>query len=272
VRAGGVKVLEKVIIEFNKRFGNVTNVTNSQSAWLHQGNFTFFCDVIFITDLLHFCSVGCHFFDFFPLFWQEKVASCCLEACNVVTLPGIPHIKHDKTWVIVEELCVKGIDEVKGAEDVHTHYHTDDGTSDFMSTAAAALTTPLHLMSVKIAKREIEVWKSQTLPLPKTSNPLREWRGGVQIFPWLSLLAQYVLATPDISAPPERLFSTSGNTTTKKRCSLSCDNLEECVYLHETLPQVCKWAADKKVLDMVYFILMAFVFFWTFILRRGVLF
>jgi len=43
--------------------------------------------------------------------------------------------------VIVEELCVKVIDEVKGAEDAHTHYHTDDCTSDFMLTAAVALTT-----------------------------------------------------------------------------------------------------------------------------------
>ena len=77
--------------------------------------------------------------------------------------------------MIVEELCVKVIDEVKGAEDAHTHYHTDDSTFDFMSTAAAALTTPFHLTSVKIAKREIEVWKSRTLPLSKTSNPLREW-------------------------------------------------------------------------------------------------
>ena len=61
--------------------------------------------------------------------------------------------------MIVEdsELCVKVIDEVKGAEDAHTHYHTDDGTSDFMSTAATALTTLLHLTSVKIAKREIKV-------------------------------------------------------------------------------------------------------------------
>ena len=29
-----------------------------------------------------------------------------------------------------------------------------------------------------------------------------------------------------------------------------CDNLEECVYLHEAWPQVRKWAADKNVLDM----------------------
>jgi len=117
---------------------------------------------------------------------QEQVTACCLDARNVANLPGIPAIEHDKVWVIVEELHVKLINEVKGAEDAHTHYHTDYGTSDFMSTAAAALTTPLHLTSVKIARREIHVssWKSQTLPLLKTSNHLREWRRGVQIFPW----------------------------------------------------------------------------------------
>ena len=37
---------------------------------------------------------------------------------------------------------------------------------------------------------------------------------------------------------------------TKKQCSLSCDNLEECVDLHEVWPQVRKWATDNKVLDM----------------------
>ena len=43
-----------------------------------------------------------------------------------------------KRSCVVEELCVKVIDEVRGAEDAHTHYHTDDGTSDFMSTACFA--------------------------------------------------------------------------------------------------------------------------------------
>jgi len=82
------------------------------------------------------------FLTFFPLLsLQEQVAACCLDARNVPSLPDIHPIEHDKTWVIVEELCVKVIDEVKGAEDAHTHYHTDDSTSDFMSTAADALDT-----------------------------------------------------------------------------------------------------------------------------------
>ena len=86
------------------------------------------------------------------------MAACCLDARNVSGLPGILPIEHDKVWAIVEELCVNVIDEVRGAEDAHTHYHTDDGTLDFMSTAAASLTTPLHLTSVEIARREIQVW------------------------------------------------------------------------------------------------------------------
>ena len=67
------------------------------------------------------------------MFLQEQVAGFCLDARNVSGLPGIPPNEHDKAWVIVEELCVKVIDEFKGAEDAHTHYHTDDSTSDFMS-------------------------------------------------------------------------------------------------------------------------------------------
>ena len=145
-----------------------------------------------------------NFFDPFLLllFSQEQVVACCLDARNVPSLPGIPPIKHDKAWVVVKELCVKVINEVKSAEDAHTHYHTDNGTSDFMSTAAAALTTPLHLTSVEIARMEIQVWKSRTLSLRKTSNILREWRRGVKIFAWLSLLARCVLAISATSASP----------------------------------------------------------------------
>jgi len=76
----------------------------------------------------------------YPAWADEQVATCCLDARNVPGLLGIPPIEHEKAWALVERLCVKVIGEVKGAEDAHTHYHTDDGTSDFKSTAAALLT------------------------------------------------------------------------------------------------------------------------------------
>ena len=80
------------------------------------------------------------------------------------------------------------------------------------------------------------MWKSRTLSFPaKTSNSLRKLCRRVKMSSLLSLLARRVLAIPATSASPKRLCSTSGNTMTKKRCSLSYDNL---VYLHETWPQV----------------------------------
>ena len=51
------------------------------------------------------------------------MTACGLDARNVPGLHGIPLIEHDKVWAIVEELCVKVIDEVRGAEDAHTLPH-----------------------------------------------------------------------------------------------------------------------------------------------------
>ena len=34
---------------------------------------------------------------------------------------------------------------------------------------------------------------------------------------------------------------------TKKRTRLTCDHLEELVFLHETLPVVRQWEANKRV-------------------------
>ena len=44
---------------------------------------------------------------------------------------------------------------------------------------------------------------------------------------WLGSLTRRVLAIPATSAAPERVFSLSGNTMTKKRTRQTCDHLEE---------------------------------------------
>ena len=84
-------------------------------------------------------------------------------------------------------------------------------------------------------------------PLPAACAPLLEWKGAVKVCPWLGSLTRRVLAIPATSAAPERLFSYSGNTMTKKRTRLTCDNLEELVFLHETWPVVREWEANKRV-------------------------
>jgi len=96
--------------------------------------------------------------------------------------------------------------------------------------------------------REIKIWKTHTVPFPKDKNPLDEWRrGDVHLFPWLGVLERRAIAIPEISAAPERLFSREGNVMTKKRPRLTCDNMEELVYLHEVWPQVREWEAVMKM-------------------------
>ena len=71
-----------------------------------------------------------------------------------------------------------------------------------------------------------------TVLFPKDKNPLDDWRhGAVHFSTWLGVLVRRVLAVPATSAGPERLFSLAGNVMTKKRSRLTCDNMEDLVYL-----------------------------------------
>jgi len=134
-------------------------------------------------------------------------------------------------------MVITGIDEVKNSDASTDVNDSIEDVNDFLVTAsAAAAVNSLDLSSAEVAYREIKIWKSCTVPFPKDKNPLDEWRrSAVHLFPWLgvSRLARRILAIPATSADPEHLFSTVGNVMTKKRSRLTCDNMEELVYLHE---------------------------------------
>jgi hypothetical protein len=117
-----------------------------------------------------------------------------------------------------------------------------------VTASAAAAKNFLDLSSAEIADREIKTWKTSTVPFPTDKNPLDEWRcGAVHLFPWLGVLARRVLDILATSTAPERLFSMAGNVMTKKRSRLTCENMEELVYLHEVWPQVQEWEAVNKI-------------------------
>jgi len=69
--------------------------------------------------------------------------------------------------------------------------------------------------------------------MPSHKNPLTELRRASSVVPWIALLGRKVLAVPATSAAPERMFSSAGNIMTRRRVRLSCDHLEELMYLHE---------------------------------------
>ena len=77
-------------------------------------------------------------------------------------------------------------------------------------------------------------------------NPLTELRRASSVVPWIALLGRKVLAVPATSSAPERMFSPAGNIMTKKRARLSCDHLEELMYLHEVWSKVREWTAITK--------------------------
>jgi len=80
-----------------------------------------------------------------------------------------------------------------------------------------------------------------------TRTPLTELRRASSVVPWITLLGRKVLAVPATSAVPEHMFSWAGNIMTKKRVRLSCDHLEELMYLHKVWPKVREWTDIKKV-------------------------
>jgi len=147
----------------------------------------------------------------------------------------IPLDQHDQAWALLRGMVIAVNDEVKNSDSSTDVNNSIEDVNDFFVTASAS--TPvnsLELSSAEIADREIKIWKTRTVLFPKDKNPLDEWRcGAVHLFPWLGVLVRRVLTIPATSAAPERLFSMVGNVMTKKRSRLTCDNMEELVYLHE---------------------------------------
>ena len=87
--------------------------------------------------------------------------------------------------------------------------------------------------------------------LPSHKNPLTELRRASSVVPWIALLGRKVFAVPATSAVPERRFSAAGNIMTKKRARLSCDHLEELMYLYEVWSTVREWTDIKEPLGVV---------------------
>jgi len=135
------------------------------------------------------------------------------------------------------------IDETRAADESMRTYITDDGESgNWLAAASSASSRPLNKSSSDIADEDIALWRMRLQELLSHKNPLTELRRASSVVPWIALLGRKVLA----SAAPERMFSSADNFMTKKRARLSCDHLEELMYLHVVWPKVMEWTAIKK--------------------------
>ena len=116
-----------------------------------------------------------------------------------------------------------------------------------LAAASSESSRPLNKSSSDTADEEIALWRMRLQELPSHKNPLTELRRASSVFPWIALLGRKVLAVPATSAAPERMFSSAGDIMTEKRARLSCDHLEELMYLHEIWPKVREWTKSRRL-------------------------
>jgi len=157
----------------------------------------------------------------------------------------------------VKDMLVVLIDESRAANKSMRTYVTDAGESvDWRAAASSASSRPANKSSFDIADAEITLWRMRLQALPSHKKPLTELRCTSSVVPWIALLGRKVFAVPATSAVPERMFAAAGNIMTKKRARLTCDHLEELMFLHEVWPKVREWTAIKKA-RLVYWLHIA---------------
>ena len=74
--------------------------------------------------------------------------------------------------------------------------------------------------------------------------PLKWWKEQENIFPNIARLARRILCIPATSAPVERVFSTAGNTITKKRSRLACEKAGDIIFLHDSWKKVEEYSKE----------------------------
>ena len=80
--------------------------------------------------------------------------------------------------------------------------------------------------------KEMEYSGYQSEPV-RIAEPLVWWRVHEKSYPTVAKLAKKYLAVPATEVASERIFSTAGNTVTKKRASLDPDTVDQIVFLNK---------------------------------------
>jgi len=141
-------------------------------------------------------------------FSHIQIVGTCLDARNVLSLPGIPPREVEEAWKHVKDMLVVLIDETWTTDESMRTYITDDGESgDWLTTASSTSSCPLNKSSSNIADdSEIALWRIRLQELLSHKNPLIELRRASSVVPWIALLGRKVLAVPATSAPQSACF------------------------------------------------------------------
>jgi len=102
---------------------------------------------------------------------QEQVTDTLLDPRNMSDLNCNPPDQHDQGWALLHGMVIAGVDEGKNSDAATDVNDSIENFNDFLVTAsAAAIVNSLDLSSAEIADREIKIWKTCTVPFPKSSR------------------------------------------------------------------------------------------------------
>ena len=79
---------------------------------------------------------------------------------------------------------------------------------------------------------EVKLYLNE-LVIPLSACALAWWKSKSAVYPNVSCLAKQILCVPGTSVPSERVFSTVGYCSDKRRSSLSPENLDKMIFLNK---------------------------------------
>jgi hypothetical protein len=91
------------------------------------------------------------------------------------------------------------------------------------------------LISTSTSANELENYMALDTQISENDDVLLFWKENTKLFPQLSTIVRDLFAIPASNTIVERLFSSSKNTVTDRRCSLAAEKINKLLFLKKNL-------------------------------------
>jgi hypothetical protein len=244
---------QRMLITFNEKFGDGTNITTYQSVSRNQPR-GFYPQQVCATALdPRTKNLKC-----IPRNERESVWKLLKDQVvshmqsRIHDKPSIPVAKVDsgrsslpkETLGLFDNLFDS--DEEEAIEEVEIH---SPAAASPITTLSPNEDTPRvyeSIVEIEIASYKAAARLSFENEEKCANNPLDWWRSNAVKFPNLANFARRVLAIPATSAPSERIYSVAGQIVTKKRNRLTGDTVTLLVWLRGAWEEVESYLEENR--------------------------
>ena len=156
--------------------------------------------------------------------------------------PTVPKkLRYDNDPPKVSENQVVSVKSIKTEHAASQDTCLEDFLSDIVITKGEGTPT----LSDKVI-HEVKSYISEP-SIPLNACPLDWWRTMSQIYPNVSVLAKQILCVPATSVSSERVFSTAGFCSDKRRSNLAPENLDILIFLNKNLKSLSEQKDNETV-------------------------